>query len=114
MTTWLKQWYGARPLTSPMSVPGMMEMMAGMNQFTTAHNATFDKEFLSMMIHHHQEAINMAKLLPGKTRRPQLLTLGQNIIKAQSPEMQQMQTWQKQWFKASSLLLPQLLFHALE
>jgi uncharacterized protein (DUF305 family) len=60
MTTWLKQWYGAKPLTNPMSVPGMMEMMASMNRLKTAHNATFDKEFLSMMIQHHQEAINMA------------------------------------------------------
>jgi len=101
MTTWLKQWYGAKLLTNPMSVPGMMEMMASMNRLKTAHNATFDKEFLSMMIQHHQEAINMAKLLPSKTQRPQLLTLGQNIIKAQSAEIQQMRTWQKQWFSAT-------------
>ena len=101
MTTWLKQWYGAKTLTNPMSVPGMMEMMmASMHQLKTAHNATFDKEFLSIMIQHHQEAINMAKLLPSKTQRPQLLTLGQNIIKAQSSEIQQMQTWQKQWFNS--------------
>ncbi len=86
--------------TNPMSVPGMMEMMASMHQLKTAHNATFDKEFLSIMIQHHQEAINMAKLLPSKTQRPQLLTLGQNIIKAQSSEIQQMQTWQKQWFNS--------------
>src|SRR5260370_14110309 len=93
MTTWLKQWYGAKPLTNPMSVPGMMQMMmASMHQLKTAHNATFDKEFLSIMIQHHQEAINMAKLLPSKTKRPQLLTLGQNIIKAQSSEIQQIQT----------------------
>src|SRR5260370_4734807 len=105
MTTWLNQWYGAKTLTNPMRVPGLMEMMiANRHQLETTHNATFDKEFLSIMIQHHQEAINMAKLLPSKTQRPQLLTLGQNIIKAQSSEIQQMQTWQKQSFNSLSLV----------
>jgi len=58
--------------------------------------AKIQDNILSMVIQHHQGDINMAKLLPGKTQRPQLLALGQNIIKAQSSEMQQMHTWQKQ------------------
>jgi len=36
--------------------------------------------------------------LPSKTERPALLKLGQDIVKTQSAEIQQMQSWQRQWF----------------
>ena len=98
MTIWLNQWYGAKPLTDPMRVPVMMDMMGSMDQLKNAQNAAFDKQFLAMMIPHHQAAITMAHLLPTKTQRSELLTLGQNITKAQGSEIQQMQTWQKEWF----------------
>ena len=98
MSTWLTQWYGAKPVSDPMAVPGMRDMMRSMEQLKTVYGASFDTQFLTMMSQHHQAAINMANLLPSKTRRPELLQLGQNIIQAQSAEIQQMQTWQKEWF----------------
>ena len=100
MKQWLKQWYNEQPLTDNMSVPGMMEMMGSMNTLKNARDADFDKQFITMMIQHHQQAINMAKLIPEKTQRPELVTLKQNIVATQSQEVQQMQNWQKDWFKA--------------
>lgn len=100
MTSWLKTWYHEKPLTDPMSVPGMTEMMGGMGTLKNMKDAAFDKQFTIMMIQHHQQAVNMAHLIPGKTQRPELVELGQNIIKTQSSEIQQMQTWQQEWFKA--------------
>ncbi|EFH88423.1 DUF305 domain-containing protein [Ktedonobacter racemifer] len=100
MKQWLKQWYNEQPLTDTMSVPGMMDMMGSMDMLKNAKDTDFDKQFATMMIQHHQQAINMAKLLPEKTQRPELVTLGQNIVSTQSQEVQQMQSWQKEWFKA--------------
>ncbi|GHO42078.1 DUF305 domain-containing protein [Ktedonospora formicarum] len=98
MKQWLIQWYNEKPLTDTMSVPGMMNMMGAMDQLKNAKDAAFDKQFTDMMIEHHQQAINMANLIPQKTQRVELKQLGQNIIKTQSQEVQQMQDWQKAWF----------------
>jgi uncharacterized protein (DUF305 family) len=98
MTIWLKQWYGAQPISNPTSVPGMTAMMYSMEHLKTLYGTTFDKQFLPLMIQHHQQADNMSNLLPSKTQRPELLMLGQVIIKTQSAEIQQMQAWQKEWF----------------
>lgn len=76
MSTWLKQWYGAQPISNPMTVPGMRDMMRSMEQIKAVYGASFDKQFLTMMIQHHQAADTMANLLPGKTQRPELLHLG--------------------------------------
>jgi len=100
MTTWLAQWYHDKPLSNPMNVPGMMSMMGDMNKLKNAKDATFDQQFLTMMISHHQAAVNMANLIPARTQRPELVQLGQNIVKTQSAEIQQMQGWERAWFKS--------------
>ncbi len=100
MTSWLNTWYHEKPLVDSTSVPGMMDMMGNMNMLKNMKDAAFDKQFTIMMIQHHQQAVNMAHLIPGKTQRPELVELGQNIIKTQSSEIQHMQTWQKEWFNA--------------
>lgn len=97
MTGWLATWYNTKPLSDSMSVPGMMDMMGQMDKLKAAKDAQFDEMFLQMMITHHQQAVNMANLLPAKTQRPELLKLGQDIVKAQTAEIEQMKGWQKQW-----------------
>ncbi|GCF10065.1 DUF305 domain-containing protein [Dictyobacter arantiisoli] len=100
MTGWLNQWYHVKPLANTAQVPGMTAMTASMYKLRMAKNAIFDKQFNSLMIQHHQQGINMARLIPGKTQRPELLKLSQAIIQAQSAEIQQMKGWQKAWFNA--------------
>jgi len=51
------------------------------------------------MIHHHQGAVEMAKLIDGRSDRGELKQLGQNVIKDQKNEIAQMKEWQKAWFK---------------
>jgi uncharacterized protein (DUF305 family) len=64
------------------------------------HNAEYtgepDHDFVTMMIPHHQGAIDMAKavLLYGKD--PQLRRLAQEIITDQQSEIELMQLWLKQ------------------
>lgn len=49
-----------------------------------------DVMFLQMMYPHHAQAVDMAKLAPSRSQNQQVITLAQNIEKAQGPEMTQM------------------------
>lgn len=60
-------------------------------------NDEFDKAFLEEMIKHHQGAIDMAKLITINAKHDELKQLGQDIISAQSKEIDIMQTWQTDW-----------------
>jgi uncharacterized protein (DUF305 family) len=57
-----------------------------------------DKSFIEMMIPHHQDAIDMAEMALKKAQHPELKTLAQAIIRDQEREIQQMETWYRQWF----------------
>ncbi len=57
----------------------------------------FDKAFLAQMIIHHQGAIDMANLVLQKSTKPELRNLANEIIAAQTKEINQMKTWQQQW-----------------
>ena len=57
-----------------------------------------DKAFLDEMVLHHEGAIAMAETLRAGTTRPELLKLAQDIITAQTGEIQMMKDWGKKWF----------------
>jgi uncharacterized protein (DUF305 family) len=82
--------------TSTMDMSGIMHgMMMGLQGQT---GDAFDRTFLSGMIVHHQGAVTMAQAVLQKSKRPELIKLAQDIISAQTTEINQMQTWQKNWF----------------
>ncbi len=60
----------------------------------------FEVKFMQDMVAHHQSAVEMAQLVPTHTKRPELNTLAQNIISAQTKEIGQMTTWLAQWDNA--------------
>jgi uncharacterized protein (DUF305 family) len=64
------------------------------------HNAEYsgdaDHDFVTMMIPHHQGAIDMAKALLLYGKDPQMRRLAQEIITDQQSEIQLMQLWLKQ------------------
>jgi uncharacterized protein (DUF305 family) len=61
------------------------------------HNAPYtgepDHDFVTMMIPHHQGAIDMAKVLLLYGKDPQMRRLAQEIITDQQSEIQLMQLW---------------------
>jgi uncharacterized protein (DUF305 family) len=59
----------------------------------------FDKEFIEQMIPHHQMAIMMANMLLNSTERKEMETLAQNIIKAQTKEINDMRSWHAEWYQ---------------
>ena len=73
----------------------MASMTAGLQGKT---GDVFDKAFLEEMIVHHEGAIEMVEMLLANTQRPELKMLGENIIAAQTGEVQIMKDWLEAWF----------------
>ena len=109
MKEWYKNWYGQ-------DVPQNEQVMGGhmMEQSDSMHmgmmgdetdmarletTSDFDKAFIEDMIPHHQMAIMMATMLKNGTTRPEMKKLANDIIEAQSAEIEQMRTWYSQWYK---------------
>ncbi len=61
-----------------------------------AHNQA-DVRFNQMMIPHHEQAVEMADLVPSRTDNVQLRTLATQIRNAQQPEIDQMTARLKSW-----------------
>ena len=57
----------------------------------------FDANFISMMIAHHQGAIDMAKLAEKNAKHQEIKDLSKDVINAQTKEIKNMEQWQQQW-----------------
>ena len=68
----------------------MQTMMKDMGAKPTGHP---DKDFVTMMIPHHQGAIDMAKVELQYGKDPVLRTLATGIVKAQETEIAEMKAW---------------------
>src|SRR5690606_26562857 len=52
-----------------------------------------DVVFMTRMIGHHAQALEMARLAPDRTENEQILTLSARIINSQNDEIDTMQRW---------------------
>ena len=78
-------------------VDAMNGMSAGMMMEFTGDA---DVDFIKGMIPHHQGAIDMALLIPSRARHAELLHLSDEIIKAQTHEIDEMRRWEAAWYDA--------------
>lgn len=76
-----------------MMMNGMMQMHHGMASTQLTGDA--DKDFVTMMIPHHQAAIDMAKAELQYGKDPRAIALAKSIIAAQQKEIDEMQSWSK-------------------
>ena len=56
-----------------------------------------DVQFAQEMIAHHQQALDMAKMVPGKSTNPKVTDLAKRIEGAQDPEIKTMTAWLSTW-----------------
>ncbi len=82
-------------MTYQTSMEGMMDTMKSKLDEKTGDE--FDKAFLSEMIIHHQGAIDMAKDAQKSAKHDELKSMANDIIFAQTREIEQMKKWQKDW-----------------
>lgn len=106
MKNWYKDWYGTNvledndDLTPRTGMMGQMRggMMGNNTDVTALENTSnFDKAFIEEMIAHHQMAVMMANMLLRGTARPEMKQLAQNIITAQTKEINEMRKWYQEW-----------------
>jgi len=74
-----------------MSMEDMTEMMEGKT------GDEFDAAFLTMMIPHHQGAIEMAQEALTSAKHPEIKRMAQEIISAQQAEIDTMRGWMEAW-----------------
>lgn len=107
MKEWYEDWFGKEVPTGNqvMNQHGMMGgssmhmgMMGDESDTTALEQAEdFDATFIKQMIPHHQMAIMMANMLKNGTNRPEMKRLAEDIIAAQTQEINQMRQWYTDW-----------------
>jgi uncharacterized protein (DUF305 family) len=75
-----------------------MDMDAG----DLAASKPFDREFIDAMIAHHQGAIHMGRAERESGENPELLQLAEEIVDAQSKEIDEMNIWRVDWYGSIS------------
>ena len=91
MNGWLREWNA--PASAEMNHGGSDGMMsaADMASLEKASGAQFDRQWLTMMVQHHQGAIEMAQGVLDTTSDPRVKTLANAIIEGQQKEITTMQ-----------------------
>lgn len=107
MSNWYRDWFGTEipQDESVMGIHGMMGspamhmgMMGGDLDIENLRNSSdFDREFIEQMIPHHQMAIMMANMLKNSTDKAEMKILTDNIVSAQTTEINQMRQWYQEW-----------------
>lgn len=96
MTTWLQQW--GQPVPTP-DMSGMHGMNYGagmmsadqMDALTALSGTEFDRQWLTMMIEHHEGAIDMANTELADGENPEARQMATDIVTAQQKEIADMQ-----------------------
>lgn len=72
---------------------------------TSTHAPTIDSEesFLVNMLSHHQEAIESADIVWGKSTNVEVRKLAEGIVKTQEKEVNNMQDWLANWYSGSTM-----------
>ena len=93
MQSWIRDWYGVS--YEPRMKRSDERMLA---RLASLSGAQFEIEFMQMMIEHHERAIEEAEDCVQRAYHRQLRRLCENIIEAQSAEIEQLQTWLCEWY----------------
>ena len=59
---------------------------------------SFDRQFIDMMVPHHQGAVEMAKVAQQRGEHAEVKELAGAIIRSQDDEIQRMKAWRQSWF----------------
>lgn len=79
-----------------MQMGGMMSA-EDMTAIMEADGDAFDQMFLTMMMAHHEGAIQAAETVLAEGQNTAVSTLAEGVIEAQQAEIAQMATWQEDW-----------------
>ena len=98
MSAWLRAWGQQVPAPTASGVPGMHHPIPGMMssgemaKMMAASGPVFDRLFLTMMIRHHEGAVQMAKTERLQGEYGPARAMAQSIIASQTAQIAQMKT----------------------
>jgi len=99
MKAWREQWYPGAASTETMQMPGMNSSESKNMDMSHIQSMKpgrdYDLMFMDMMIPHHEEAITMSRDALTKAQHQEVKTLAQQIIDAQTKEVDQMKKWKE-------------------
>lgn len=72
-------------------------MMDMTDQLEGLKDEAYDEKFISLMIEHHQQAMDKSKYASSNAYHPEIKELASNVIKAQEAEIAQMKQWRMSW-----------------
>ncbi|MEX1181738.1 MAG: DUF305 domain-containing protein [Gemmatimonadota bacterium] len=81
------------PQAGGMTAAEMEELFRARRDSARGRYTEADVAFMTGMIHHHAQALHMARLVPSRTESASMETLGARILNAQQGEIATMQTW---------------------
>lgn len=80
-------------------VPGMgSHMMSNGAMMRDGTMGSADQHFIVQMIPHHEGAIEMAEVALERSKRPEIRSLAEDIIAAQTAEINDMRAWYEAWY----------------
>lgn len=84
---------------------------SGMSSDLGKADKEVDLRFIDSMIAHHSSAIEMAKVAQSQSKRSEIRTEANNIIFAQTKEINQLKQWKKDWYnnKDSSIKVDDMM-----
>lgn len=66
-------------------------------QYSMMSGVMYDRNFIANMIAHHEGAVEMAKLALDQAKHEEIKTMANDIITAQTKEIDMMKQWQSDW-----------------
>lgn len=111
MQDWRERWFGSpdtpsmeeMPMLPGMSMPpghsmngGTMDMRSEVDALRDAQ--PFDRNFIDAMIRHHEQAVEAAEIALAETERDEIRGLAEDIIEAQTREIDQLRDWRAEWY----------------
>lgn len=76
----------------------MMHDMSMMGDLWKLPPQRLDAVFMAMMIPHHQNAVDMANLVPDRAAHSELKDLATTIVESQRSEIDEMNGWLSSWY----------------
>ena len=68
----------------------------------------FDHKFLSKVPHHHQGAVEMARMCEQRAQHADLKAFCSKLAKEQEQEKSQMETWRSSWYGGQEARVPEM------
>jgi uncharacterized protein (DUF305 family) len=81
---------------------GGMGSMMGSSENSSEEEKPFDLRFIDQMTMHHRGAIMSSRNMISDSKRPELRKLAASIEESQSRQIDQMQSWRREWYPDAS------------